>query len=50
MTRRRHLRPWAWTAIHITAGTAFALIFCALWCYVIEAMTGFNPLWLVGAL
>lgn len=49
MTRRR-LRPWVIHTLEAVEGIAFGIVIIAMFCYVFEAMTGFNPLWLLGCM
>lgn len=49
MTRRR-LRPWVVMAISVFVGTTVALMLIIALCATFEALTGFNPLWLMGSM
>ena len=49
-TKRRRLRPWVVKTLEIMTGAGICLALLVMWCYVAEAVTGFNPLWLLGAM
>lgn len=49
MTKRR-LRPWVIHTFEAIEGIVFGLMIIAGFCYAFEAFTGFNPLWLLGAM
>lgn len=49
MTHRR-LRPWAVMTVSVFLGVTCALLLIIFFCYTIEALTGFNPLWLTGSM
>ena len=49
-SKHRRLRPWVWTAIGIITGAVIACMCIACFCMTIEALTGFNPMWLLGSM
>lgn len=50
MTMHRHLRPWVWVALGVITGIMTGILFIICAAATIEAITGFNPLWLIGSM
>lgn len=50
MEKHRRLRPWVIHTLEAVEGLVMALMIIAGFCCVIEAMTGFNPMWLLGCM
>lgn len=49
-TKHRHLRPWVTQALQILVAVVTVLLLGIMFCHVVEAFTGFNPMWLAGSM
>ena len=50
MKTKKRLRPWATHTLEAIEGIAIGILIIAGFCYTFEALTGFNPLWILGGL
>ena len=46
--KKKTLRPWAYHTLEALEGIIIAIFLIVGFCYTFQAMTGFNPLWLIG--
>lgn len=47
--KRRHLKKPFRIILETLSGGAIAFLLMIMWCYVLEALTGINPIWILEA-
>lgn len=48
--KHKHLRPWVINVMTFLGGLVSAIAVICGYCYVVEAFTGINPIWILEAI